>query len=62
MRVSELFLATQREIPADAEIPSHRLMLRAGLIRKMASGVYSFKPMGYRTYRKVEAVIREEMD
>ena len=62
MRVSELFLATQREIPADAEIPSHRLMLRAGLIRKMASGVYSFMPMGYRTYRKVEAVIREEMD
>ena len=55
MRVSELFLATQREIPADAEIPSHRLMLRAGLIRKMASGVYSFMPMGYRTYRKVEA-------
>lgn len=62
MRVSEMFLATQREIPADAEIPSHRLMLRAGLIRKMASGVYSFMPMGYRTYRKVEAVIREEMD
>ena len=62
MKVSELFLATQREIPADAEIPSHRLMLRAGLIRKMASGIYSFMPMGYRTYRKVEAVIREEMD
>ena len=62
MRVSNLFMATQREIPADAEIPSHRLMLRAGLIRKMASGVYSFMPMGYRTYRKVEAVIREEMD
>lgn len=62
MRVSNLFMATQREIPADAEIPSHRLMLRAGLIRKMASGVYSFMPMGYRTYKKVEAVIREEMD
>ena len=62
MKVSELFLATQREIPADAEIPSHRLMLRAGLIRKMASGIYSFMPMGYRTDRKVEAVIREEMD
>ena len=62
MKVSELFLATQREIPADAEIPSHRLMLRAGLIRKMASGIYSFMPIGYRTYRKVEAVIREEMD
>jgi prolyl-tRNA synthetase len=62
MRVSKMFLATQREIPADAEIPSHQLMLRAGLIRKVASGIYSFMPLGYRTYRKVEAVIREEMD
>ena len=62
MRVSRLFMATQREIPADAEIPSHQLMLRAGLIRKVASGIYSFMPLGYRTYRKVEAVIREEMD
>ena len=57
-----MFLATQREIPADAEIPSHQLMLRAGLIRKVASGVYSFMPMGYRVYRKVENVVREEMD
>ena len=62
MRVSSLFMATQREIPADAEIPSHQLMLRAGLIRKVASGIYSFMPLGYRTYRKVENVIREEMD
>ena len=62
MRVSRLLMATQREIPADAEIPSHQLMLRAGLIRKVASGIYSFMPLGYRTYRKVEAVIREEMD
>ena len=62
MRVSKLFMATQREIPADAEIPSHQLMLRAGLIRKVASGIYSFMPLGYRTYRKVENVIREEMD
>jgi len=62
MRVSKMFLATQREIPADAEIPSHQLMLRAGLIRKVASGVYSFMPMGYRVYRKVENVVREEMD
>ncbi|MCR4689411.1 MAG: proline--tRNA ligase [Saccharofermentans sp.] len=62
MRVSKMFLATQREIPADAEIPSHQLMLRAGLIRKSASGIYSFMPLGYRAYRKVEAVIREEMD
>ena len=62
MRVSKMFLATQREIPADAEISSHQLMLRAGLIRKEASGIYAFMPLGYRAYRKVEAVIREEMD
>ncbi|MBR6879940.1 MAG: proline--tRNA ligase [Clostridiales bacterium] len=62
MRVSEMFMATQREIPADAEIPSHQLMLRAGLIRKNASGIYSFMPMGFRSYKKVEKIIREEMD
>ncbi|MBO4579885.1 MAG: proline--tRNA ligase [Clostridiales bacterium] len=62
MRVSGLFLSTQREIPADAEIPSHQLMLRAGLIRKEASGIYSFMPLGFRVYRKVENIIREEMD
>jgi prolyl-tRNA synthetase len=62
MRFSNMFMATQREIPADAEIPSHQLMLRAGLIRKAASGIYSFMPLGYRTYRKVESVIREEME
>ncbi len=62
MRLSNMFMATQREIPADAEIPSHQLMLRAGLIRKAASGIYSFMPLGYRTYRKVESVIREEME
>ena len=57
-----MFMATQREIPADAEIPSHQLMLRAGLIRKNASGIYSFMPMGFRSYKKVEKIIREEMD
>ncbi len=62
MRVSGLFLSTQREVPADAEIPSHQLMLRAGLIRKEASGIYSFMPLGFRVYRKVENIIREEMD
>ncbi|MBO4637874.1 MAG: proline--tRNA ligase [Clostridiales bacterium] len=62
MRVSRLFMATQREIPADAEIPSHQLMLRAGLIRKCASGIYAFMPMGWKAYRKVENIIREEMD
>ncbi len=62
MRVSKLFMATQREIPADAEIPSHQLMLRAGMIRKCASGIYSFMPIGLRSYKKVENIIREEMD
>ena len=62
MRVSKLFMATQREIPSDAEIPSHQLMLRAGLMRKVASGIYSFMPVGYKAYRNVERVVREEMD
>lgn len=62
MRVSKLFMPTQREIPADAEIVSHQLMLRAGMLRKVASGIYSFLPMGYRAYRKVENIVREEMD
>ncbi|MCR5617136.1 MAG: proline--tRNA ligase [Clostridiales bacterium] len=62
MRVSKLFMATQREIPSDAEIPSHQLMLRAGLMRKVASGIYSFMPVGYKAYKNVERVVREEMD
>ena len=62
MKVSKLFMSTQREIPSDAEIPSHQLMIRAGLIRKCASGIYSFMPMGWRAYKKVENIIREEMD
>ena len=62
MRVSNLFFATQREVPADAEIPSHKLMLRAGLIRKISSGIYAYMPMGFKVYKNVERVIREEMD
>jgi prolyl-tRNA synthetase len=62
MRVSQMFIPTLREVPAEAEIASHQLMLRAGLIRKLASGVYSYLPLGYRTFRKVEQIIREEMD
>ena len=62
MRISKLFMSTQREIPSDAEIVSHQLMLRAGLMKKAASGIYSFMPLGYRAYRKVENIIREEMD
>lgn len=57
-----MFMPTQREIPAEAEIVSHQLMLRAGMMRKIASGVYSFLPMGYRTFRKIEQIVREEMD
>ncbi len=62
MRLSKFFMSTQREVPADAEIVSHQLMLRAGMMRKVASGIYAFLPMGYRSYRKVERVVREEMD
>ena len=62
MRVSRLFIPTLREVPAEAEIASHKLMLRAGLMRKLASGIYSFLPLGYRTFRKIEQIVREEMD
>ncbi len=62
MRVSATLLATARETPADAEIVSHRLMLRAGLIRQLAAGLYSWLPLGWRVVRKVEAIVREEMD
>ncbi|MGH8145408.1 MAG: proline--tRNA ligase [Rhodanobacteraceae bacterium] len=61
MRLSKFHLATTREDPADAEIASHRLMLRAGMIRKLASGIYIWSPLGLRVLRKVEAVVREEM-
>lgn len=62
MRVSEMYAPTLREWPAEAEITSHRLMLRAGLMRKLVSGVYSYLPLGYRVIRKVEQIVREEMD
>lgn len=61
-RLSTLFLRTLREDPADAEVPSHKLMVRAGYIRRVAPGVYSWLPLGLRVLRKVEAVVREEMD
>ena len=60
--MSTLFLRTLREDPADAEIPSHRLLVRAGYIRRAASGGYTWLPLGYRVYRNVERVVREEMD
>jgi len=62
MRVSRTLLATVKETPADAEIVSHRLMLRAGLVRQLASGLYSWLPLGWRVVRKVERIVREEMD
>ena len=62
MRTSNLLLATQREAPADAEIISHQLILKAGLVRKLASGIYTWLPLGLRVLRKVEAIVREEMD
>ncbi|MDQ5986922.1 MAG: Proline--tRNA ligase [Syntrophus sp. SKADARSKE-3] len=62
MRYSEMFLPTGREVPSDAEIISHQLMLRAGLIRKLSSGIYNYLPIGYRVVRKLEQIIREEMN
>lgn len=62
MRTSQFPLSTVKEIPADAEIASHKLMIRAGLIRKLAAGVYNWLPLGLRVLRKVERIVREEMD
>lgn len=62
MRASQYLITTKKECPADAEIVSHQLMLRAGMIRKVAAGLYSWLPLGLRVFRKVEAIVREEMD
>jgi len=62
MRYSKYLLPTLKEIPSEAEVPSHQLMLRAGMIRKLTSGIYSYLPFGLRSIRKVEAIIREEMN
>ena len=62
MRATQLYAPTLREYPAEAELVSHKLMLKAGLIRKAAGGVYSYLPLGWRTIRKIEQIIREEMD
>lgn len=62
MRTSNFLIATQKETPADAEVISHQLMLRAGLIRKLASGLYTWLPLGLRVLRKVENIVRDEMD
>ena len=62
MRMSALFLRTLRDDPADAEVDSHRLLVRAGYIRRISAGIYSWLPLGYRVLRKIEQIVREEMD
>jgi prolyl-tRNA synthetase len=62
MRASRFFISTLKEVPAEAELASHRLMLRAGLTRRLAAGIYTWLPLGMRVQRKIEAVVREEMN
>jgi prolyl-tRNA synthetase len=62
MRASRFFISTLKEAPADAEIVSHQLMMRAGMIKRLGSGIYTYMPMGLRVIRKVEAIVREEMN
>ncbi|GAB3082738.1 proline--tRNA ligase [Nocardioides zeae] len=62
LRMSQLFVRTLRDDPADAEVPSHRLLVRAGYIRRAAPGIYTWLPLGLRVYRKVEQIVRDEMD
>jgi len=62
MKISQFFLSTQKEDPADAEVRSQALMLRAGMIKKLAAGLYTYMPLGLRSIRKVEAIVREEMN
>ncbi len=62
MRQSQLFMPTLREAPSEAEAASHILMLRAGLIRQLAAGIYTYLPLGRRVLRKLEQIVREEMD
>ena len=62
MQLSKYPLVTYKEMPADAELISHQLMLRAGLIKQLASGLFSWMPMGLKVLRKIERIVREEMD
>ncbi len=62
MRVSKLFFQTLREVPADADVVSHQLMLRAGMIHQIAAGIFDFLPLALRTKHKIEDIFREEMD
>jgi len=62
MKTSRFFIATQKEVPAEAEIVSHRLMLRASMIRRLSAGIYTWLPVGFRVMKKVERIVREEMN
>ena len=62
MKATAFHLATQKEAPSDADVVSHRLMARAGMIRKLAGGIYTYMPLGLRVIRRIEAIIREEMN
>jgi prolyl-tRNA synthetase len=62
MRTSNILIPTLRDAPAEAEVVSHKLMLRAGMVRQLASGIYTWLPLGLRVLRKVERIVREEMD
>src|SRR5512143_564308 len=62
MRLSNLFFTTLRDDPAEAEMPSHRLLLRAGYVRQLGAGIYSLLPLGFRVSKRIGQVIREEMD
>src|ERR1700722_10283382 len=62
MRASQFFISTLKEAPADADVVSQQLMLRAGMIKKLAAGIYTYMPLGLRAIRKIEAIIRDEMN
>src|SRR6185369_10674883 len=62
MRSSRHFISTIKEAPSDAELVSHKLMIRAGMVRRLAAGIYTWMPAGLRVVRKIEAIVREEMD
>ena len=62
MKMSKLYMPTLREVPSEAELPSHKMLLRAGMIKQLVSGVYTYLPLGYRVIKKIENIVREEMD
>ena len=62
MKATQFFISTLKDAPADAEVTSHRLMMRAGMIKKLGAGIYIYMPMGLRVIRKIEAIVREEMN